>query len=248
MYALPHATLGTQTLRPHTTTLCAMIQVIYLDCVKDDDWAHLKELADVVRAHFKEAGFLLEADKEFTPHITIAKTSKLNHGGRPPWKRQWRGGKRNTRGFDSPPSRDGAECHAAGGQQRSGVAQGRGEGCTDPGVDDAATEVCVEAAAPLLEEQVEPASAALQANEQVQLDQGQSARLDYRRIDPQAYAAHLDIDCGGVQLGEIELCAMAGRLPGSYYPVLAALPLSPLTDEEVMAGDAIAQVEKCMHE
>lgn len=41
-------------------------------------------------------------------------------------------------------------------------------------------------------------------------------------IEESLYESHIDISIEGVEVSEIQLCAMQGRLPGTYYKVLAA--------------------------
>jgi 2'-5' RNA ligase len=53
--------------------------------------AALAALAATIRGTFREAGLLLQADREFTPHVTVAKLSKMQSwgggGARGNWKR-----------------------------------------------------------------------------------------------------------------------------------------------------------------
>lgn len=55
-------------------------QVLYLDVQPDGGLQQLQALATATRAHFAAAGMLLQADRPFVPHVTIAKTSKLQGG------------------------------------------------------------------------------------------------------------------------------------------------------------------------
>jgi len=41
-------------------------------------------------------------------------------------------------------------------------------------------------------------------------------------IEESLYESHMDISINGVEVSEIQLCAMQGRVPGNYYKVLAA--------------------------
>jgi 2'-5' RNA ligase len=41
-------------------------------------------------------------------------------------------------------------------------------------------------------------------------------------IEESLYESHIDISINGVEVSEIQLCAMQGRVPGNYYQVLAA--------------------------
>ncbi len=48
--------------------LAAATQVLYLDVCPDDGLEQLTALAAATRAHFKDAGLLLQADQPFVPH------------------------------------------------------------------------------------------------------------------------------------------------------------------------------------
>jgi 2'-5' RNA ligase len=63
------------------------VQVLYLDLQRDEGYERLVNLAGATRQHFAEAG-VADSDtaQGFTPHITVAKLSKMQAG------RHWRGG------------------------------------------------------------------------------------------------------------------------------------------------------------
>ena len=54
--------------------------MLYLDVRPGEGLQRLQALAAATRAHFDAAGLLLQADRPFVPHVTIAKTSKLQGG------------------------------------------------------------------------------------------------------------------------------------------------------------------------
>ncbi|KAL4421704.1 hypothetical protein ABPG77_010648 [Micractinium sp. CCAP 211/92] len=179
-------------------------QVLYLDIVQDRGLEQLLELAAVARAHFQEAGLLLEADRPLVPHVTVAKTSKLQ-GGR------GAGGGRSA-GDAAETSSDGHALAAAAGNL-AGAELLAG----DPG--DAGT------------------SAAQQKRQEQQAQQAQQAQQQHepapqgwRQIPAEAWAPLAAIVGGTAVLAEVQLCAMQGRKPGGYYPVLCSLPLLPRPD------------------
>eukprot|EP00887_Chlorella_sp_A99_P002771 scaffold6.g2771.t1 len=188
------------------------------DC-SDGGRERLMALASVVRAHFAERQLLQQADSEFAPHVTIAKTSKLMG--------QWggRGRRHGKRGRGQP--------HRRGGGKR-GRHDGR-QGAEEAGM----------ASQPPASQQEGQGEEEGQGREegQQQPEQPDKPRLDYRRIPHEAYAALAAISCSGaVAVAELQLCAMQGRKPGAYYPVVASLPLGPeaLLPEQWQAagGDA----------
>lgn len=65
-----------------------------------------------------------------------------------------------------------------------------------------------------------------QQQDWLQGGQGQP-RQDWRRVPAEAWAPHAAIVGGTAVLAEVQLCAMQGRKPGEYYPVLGSLPLLP---------------------
>ena len=57
--------------------------MLYLDLRRDEGYETLVSLAGAGRQHFAEAGCpAMDADRAFTPHVTIAKLSKLSVGKR----------------------------------------------------------------------------------------------------------------------------------------------------------------------
>jgi 2'-5' RNA ligase len=60
-------------------------QVLFLKIAEEEEEQGtpglLRQLAEVVRNEFKQQGFLLQAHQEFIPHVTIAKTSKMQPFG-----------------------------------------------------------------------------------------------------------------------------------------------------------------------
>jgi len=47
-------------------------------------------------------------------------------------------------------------------------------------------------------------------------------------IEESLYESHIDMSVEGIEVNEIQLCAMQGRIPGNYYPVLAAHSIQDL--------------------
>ena len=47
-------------------------------------------------------------------------------------------------------------------------------------------------------------------------------------IEESLYESHIDMSINGVEVSEIQLCAMQGRMPGSYYNVVAAHSIQDL--------------------
>lgn len=280
-----------------------------MDIVQDRGLEQLLELAAVARAHFQEAGLLLEADRPFVPHVTVAKTSKLQggrgggggrwargrgagggrhgHGGgeharEQGWREQRRAERRGTEeGLEGGPVgqadllMDGASgsleeqeaeaAVAAAGAAKSTQGAGQADVEALPGsaggllpskpaaaADDSsaagdAPETSGDghastaaagnwAGAQLLAGDPGDAgtSAAQQKQQEQQAQQAQQqhepAPQGWRQIPAEAWAPLAAIVGGTAVLAEVQLCAMQGRKPGEYYPVLCSLPLLPRPD------------------
>lgn len=63
--------------------LAAAKQVLYLDVRPDDGLEQLTALAAATRAHFKDAGLLLQADQLFVPHgaLTLSDSADIMPSG-----------------------------------------------------------------------------------------------------------------------------------------------------------------------
>ena len=68
-------------------------EVLFLDLRRDEGEARLRQVAAALRDHFRQAGLLPQADRDFTPHVTVAKLSKMQ-----PWGRGGGRGRRGGRG------------------------------------------------------------------------------------------------------------------------------------------------------
>lgn len=158
--------------------------------VGDDDGgaAALAALAAAVRGRFHEAGLLLQADREFVPHVTVVKCSKMQ---------PWGGGGGGARG----------KRRRGQGRGRGGQARLASEASASGAADEDASEAASEAGPGASADKNASAAAAQQLT-----------------IPPEAYAAQSDVTAA-VEVGELQLCAMAGRRPGGYYPVVAACSL-----------------------
>ncbi len=58
------------------------MQVLYLDVTSDEGLDRLKSLVDVAVKYLADAGIESTDGRGFTPHVTIAKMSKVRHGRR----------------------------------------------------------------------------------------------------------------------------------------------------------------------
>ncbi|PRW56056.1 A-kinase anchor 7 isoform gamma [Chlorella sorokiniana] len=293
-------------------------QVLYLDVSPDNGLERLMALAAATRVHFKDAGLLLQADQPFVPHVTIAKTSKLQgwgkkghgrgggkgHGGHAHGhghgqgskheRHDWKGERRDERRAKQQRlemqaadeealasmdwGREGEEGN--GGSGNSGAADAALPAAEQP-AEDGAEVASMEAsasAASLPASATEPPSSSNANNDasmaaaaaaagqegpeanqaddddptggQQQAQQAQhgsrkrqhegegaagqpahhSGGGNWRQIDAEAWAQHVAIEGGSVLLGELQLCAMQGRKPEEYYPVLCNLPLAPAAE------------------
>ena len=186
-----------------------------------------------------------QADRAFVPHLTVAKTSKLQDswGGRGHGRGRGHGGRRHG-------GRGGHDMRAErrGKQERQQREQEDEEALALLGsVGGEGAQQRVEAAAYAAAE-IEPiagvaggatANATAQWGQQevsrppamaaahTQQAQQQQEQLDRRHIPGEAWAQHAGILGGPAVLAELQLCAMQGRKPGTYYDVIARLPLAP---------------------
>lgn len=291
-------------------------QVLYLDLRQDQGLQRLLALAAASRAHFQAAGLLLEAERAFVPHVTVAKTSKLqgfggrggggrcDHGGRGHHgqhgggqhgehnsgsKRDWKTERREERrakqqrlelqaADEEAAAQWGAEAPAAAIGESAEAAElesSAGEGAVAPGRQVPGSN---SSAAANAEQPSSSAAAATGALEQQQRespedceelqplglveglqeqqppqphhhrdrvrrerghwdgDPAEQQQLNWRQIDAEAWAPLVAIEGGSALLAEIQLCAMQGRKPGGYYPVIASLPLASAVASAVAAG------------
>lgn len=185
-------------------------QVLYLDVRQDTEAERLHQLAAAVRAHYIEAGLLLQADRPLGPHVTVAKMSKMapwQARGRGKWRGKGSSGKKGTRGVDTD-----AEAVV---DETQADCEGRSTEHTSPSHDASVGGVVLP--------REDAGDAAAPDSDDTMSEKEQQRSI--RGIPPDSYEMHAGICAGPVTLIELQLCAMEGRKPGEYYPVIASARL-----------------------
>jgi hypothetical protein len=228
-------------------------QVLFLDLRKDGGLDRLLQLAAATRSHFAGRGLLQQAQQAFVPHITVAKTSKLQgwagkrggRGGGRDW-RQERRAKQQRLDRQQAPEEAALEAGRSDEQVAAEAADGNpAEVAAIEEATEAAISTAAEGLSPLRAAAPQPVPAAAayssiggggssgsaaaqpQAHDRpaVPSEHERQQQSNWRLIPAEAWAPHIAIVGGRAVLAEIQLCAMQGRKGGQYYPVLCSLPL-----------------------
>lgn len=191
-------------------------EVLYIDVADDSGREQLSNVATVVRQHFFKGGLLLQAKRDYVPHVTVAKVSKMGNT----WSGR-RGKIRNTRGGRGRSSQVGT---ASGGQictaNEDSIPNQENNGQGEHVNDDMVVgqeEHGGQAVAPCRDK---------------------AHRHQRLQIVPEAYEQHLDVDVGCVEVFEVQLCRMQGRKEGEYYEIVSRVSIkqsvaSPDADVEM---------------
>lgn len=240
------ASLPCQPALPASPCRPPLPQVLYLDVMPGEGLERLMALAGAARAHFQAAGLLLQADQAFTPHVTIAKTSKLLGNGGRAGGRHGRGHGHGRRGW-----RAEREEQRRAKQQRLQLQEQDAEVvAAASAAEEPSSSTCAEA--PVTgdgqcdSERPQPEAGADQGSATAQQRGEQPPSSNWRAIDGQAWRQHEAIAGGRVALTEVQLCAMQGRLPGDYYRVAASLPLAPAAVDVKSAAAAAADADSAL--
>jgi 2'-5' RNA ligase len=163
------------------------------------------QLAAAVRQHFGDQGLLLQADRAFVPHVTIAKLSKLQ-----PWQRGARGTRR------SPSWRQQQKKVSLEEEKESKKQQHEEE------EEEEEEEV-------ILKEEKKVATVdsgfAIEATSKHNNYNVERKKEQQLYIPKESYSAVSSISTGAVQVTELQLCAMEGRKPGEYYKLISSVRL-----------------------
>ena len=179
--------------------------MLYLDVRRDEGCEQLYRLAAAARTAYQEAGLPLQGEgREFAPHLTVAKMSKLLEaagGGRGrPWRRGRRGGGRGGRWREGGGAAEPGAGPAPAGGERAGGGEELGAG----------------------HRAEEDAGAAMETEKSASA----AAVRPGRSIPPEAWAAQAGVSGGAALVAEVQLCSMhTPRKPGGYYAVAASLAL-----------------------
>ena len=201
-------------------------QVVFLELAKEEEKNEKKEshrvleVATAVRQHFQEQGLLLQAERAFVPHVTVAKLSKMQ-----PWRgntvkssSRW-GGRGRGRGKGRWKSQQ--QHHQ---EEREEIEQDDRQDKEEEAIVD-----------------IDPAPNNLDSSSNSRDDSNATIRKKHENekqregehdlenkkivIPVEAYESLSSISTDAVEVHEIQLCAMQGRKPGEYYTVIASASL-----------------------
>ena len=176
-------------------------EVVFLKVAENET---LLRFAAALRCHFHEQGLLLQANRDFVPHITVAKCSKMQ---------QYNTTKRR-KNKHQPSSKWNRKTKSGGKSVETDVEMMDNDGIA-PLVEDTHEEE--------MEEEEEEDSSF--ATERPNKEERNEKRAPFK-IPFEAYALHEHVcieDAVAVQ--ELQLCAMQGRAAGEYYQILHRVPL-----------------------
>ena len=234
-------------------------EVLYLEVAEGDSRIVLDQLVAAVRGYFIDQNLLLQANRDFVPHVTIAKLSKMKPwgGGRKTYTRNWNRNRKKKENEVQGSHAMEVECDLMQGiiTHEVGIINNKNNNNGDkirvdigdveilPRVEDsglAATSGAMDSTIVGLDEDItvainsEPEEVNdVNMNPCGAKEKGSEEKL---KIPPESYAEHAEVNTC-VEVGELQLCAMEGRKPGKYYRIIARVSL--VQDWEEHGGASI---------
>lgn len=221
-------------------------EVLYLEVSEGGNRDVLDNLVGAVRGHFRDQNLLLQADRDFVPHVTVAKLSKMK-----PWGgRRTSDNRRNNKkkkDEEDVGKEEGIILEVESDQITKQIISNDGSNREVPIEHNATYEASGGFEIPLEDAGPAAASAGICAPAAVHLDnssrvnlaaeagsatkgnagEGNTARISKKerlQIPPESYAEHAEVSAS-VEVAELQLCAMEGRKKGEYYKVIASVSL-----------------------